>query len=216
MKRGGSEERLKRSDGRYPCFEFDKTGSCKFGEACNFSHLGESDAGSSTTRPNKKTKKRGVCLLFVGGKCTFGDECKYRHAEQTAEEVAEEVAIAKALVADTPEEILKQIMLLPESVREKTRKIFFAKQKKGDFKGAASSKPKRADKVCYGFQNGNCTKGDACIFMHVSDEKRIPKYEEKPEKKVLDPNAPKLCRWFLKGSCSRGDDCLFAHNQPIN
>jgi hypothetical protein len=31
---GGKPERLKRSDGLFPCFEFDKKGSCKFGDAC--------------------------------------------------------------------------------------------------------------------------------------------------------------------------------------
>ena len=37
--------RKKRSDGLFPCFEFDKKGSCKFGDKCSFSHLGKDDPG---------------------------------------------------------------------------------------------------------------------------------------------------------------------------
>ena len=49
--------RQKRSDGRYPCFAWDKDGSCKFGDQCKFSHLGPDDAGLPEGAPSKAADK---------------------------------------------------------------------------------------------------------------------------------------------------------------
>ena len=54
--------------------------------------------------------------------------------------------------------------------------------------------------VCYAFQKGECTRGDACRFSHDPNA-------EAPQRS----SAP--CYAFQRGECDRGDACRFSHEQ---
>jgi len=57
------------------CFQWRDTRSCKFGDACRFSHDGQPPANFSSF-----SGQRGVCRNFRDtGECKFGDVCKYSH-----------------------------------------------------------------------------------------------------------------------------------------
>lgn len=165
--------RAKRSDGLFPCLEFDKTGACKFGDKCKFSHLGPTDSG----KPVKKPKKRnGICLIFVEGTCKYGDKCRYRHVSESERERLAKKIEADKLIATclkggtTPEDKLKKIMALPENLRQTARAVFFAKQKTQGFPSKKRPDVPEGAKgrkgVCFAYQKGECNRGDACIFRH--------------------------------------------------
>ena len=64
--------------------------------------------------------------------------------------------------------------------------------------GPSSGKP-----VCYAYQRGECTRGDACRFAHEEGgggDSRPP-----------SRGAP-ICYAFQRGECDRGDSCRFSHD----
>ena len=95
--------RPKRSDGLYPCVQFDEKGSCSFGDSCKFSHLGKDDPGLPEGAEVKKSKRKrnGICLKFAEhGECAYGDRCRYRHntdSDFAKKEAADALLIATAL-----------------------------------------------------------------------------------------------------------------------
>ena len=96
--------RTKRSDGLFPCEQFDDTGSCTYGDKCKFSHLGKDDPGlpaGVSKLPKNKRKRNGICLKFAEfGECDFGDNCRYRHmtdSDFAKKQAADALMIATAL-----------------------------------------------------------------------------------------------------------------------
>ena len=61
-----------------------------------------------------------------------------------------------------------------------------------------------AGPVCYAFQKGECTRGDACRFSHTEGG------GGGGGGFGARPAAP--CYAFQKGECSRGDSCRFSHD----
>ena len=68
----------------------------------------------------------------------------------------------------------------------------------------ANAVPKKKAGVCFSFQKGECSRGDACIFSHGEAEATEPA-NAAPKKKAG------VCFSFQKGECSRGDACIFSH-----
>jgi len=62
-----------------PCKFFASSGTCRFGEKCNFSHEG----GETHMKPKPKAKA-SFCLDFLRGKCELGDACPKRHEKPRA------------------------------------------------------------------------------------------------------------------------------------
>ncbi|KAI9183223.1 hypothetical protein H9P43_004140 [Blastocladiella emersonii ATCC 22665] len=56
-----------------PCNFFNKTGWCKFGDNCRYSH----DSSLVELEPGKKLKQQ--CVHFVRGNCRYGDRCHFSH-----------------------------------------------------------------------------------------------------------------------------------------
>merc|ERR1711865_281792 len=110
---GGSEKKkAKRSDGLIPCFEWDRSGACKYADKCKFSHMGEQDDGSGNAAARRR---KSVCFAFVDGNCERGDTCRYRHISAMEASSSPAYLIARALAAKgSQEEKLAQIMKLPE------------------------------------------------------------------------------------------------------
>ena len=70
--------------------------------------------------------------------------------------------------------------------------------KKARFGEGPAAKP-----VCYAWQRGECTRGDACRFSHEEGgggDSRPP-----------SRGAP-ICYAFQRGECDRGDSCRFSHD----
>ena len=75
--------------------------------------------------------------------------------------------------------------------------------KKARFGEGPASKP-----VCYAFQRGECTRGDACRFSHEEGGGGGGGggYDRPPSR-----GAP-ACYAFQRGECDRGDSCRFSHD----
>lgn len=67
------QKRQKHEAGDKLCFKFVSSGSCQWGETCNFRH--DTDA--------REHCLRGVCFDFLNkGKCERGPDCRFRHSLQ--------------------------------------------------------------------------------------------------------------------------------------
>ena len=60
------------------CFDFQRTGSCRFGSSCRFLH---SMAGSNSVSGGSRRgpSKNSVCFDFQNGSCRYGSSCKFSH-----------------------------------------------------------------------------------------------------------------------------------------
>eukprot|EP00941_MAST-03F_sp_MAST-3F-sp1_P001804 g1804.t1 len=81
---------MKRSDGKFPCREWDEKGTCKWsedGKECRFSHLGPNDPGMPEGVEHVRTRKRkATCFNFQSGSCIYGKRCRYKHKLMTKDE----------------------------------------------------------------------------------------------------------------------------------
>eukprot|EP00940_MAST-03C_sp_MAST-3C-sp2_P002572 g2572.t1 len=172
-------KRRRCADGLYPCTEWTRTGACKYGDACKFSHLPpeESQADDDSNNNNnkiivrKRKRQRTLpCFDFIDGKCERGSLCRYRHVSEEEGRETVEYKVAKILSRkSTQEEKLLELMKLPVESRQKARAIFFAKQRTSGYAGGSSQRKKeRPSRVCFAFQSGECTRGDQCKFEHTS------------------------------------------------
>ena len=60
--------------------------------------------------------------------------------------------------------------------------------------------------VCFAFQKGECTRGDACRFSHTEGG------GGGGGGFGASPRSSAPCYAFQKGECSRGDSCRFSHD----
>ena len=66
------------------CWEYQRTGKCKFGNKCFFVHpeQQENKENTNTSQINNKEgkeKSKRICLRFQKGTCEFGDKCQFSH-----------------------------------------------------------------------------------------------------------------------------------------
>ena len=72
---------------------------------------------------------------------------------------------------------------------------------------AAPAQLKKQKKPCFGYREGNCTRGDKCPFAH-------DKVLNAQELKDLKSKRAKMpCRRFAEGTCKFGDSCQFSHDE---
>ena len=67
-------------------------------------------------------------------------------------------------------------------------------------------------RYCYGFQTGECVRGDECRFVHEISPVELVIPPRRP-RRVYDENAPRpvqYCYAFQKGECDR-EKCRFVH-----
>ena len=77
--------------------------------------------------------------------------------------------------------------------------------------------------LCYDFQKGKCTRGDACKYRHEKskgEEKgkgkgKKGKSRSPSRTRSMSPGSrSEICRFFAAGTCRRGKDCAFKHQKP--
>ena len=66
-----------KGQGKVVCRHYMKTGSCKYGERCKFSH----SQGGKGKGGKGKGKGKGVCYDFQKGSCWRGANCRYSHTK---------------------------------------------------------------------------------------------------------------------------------------
>ena len=135
---------VKRSDGLYPCTQWIKLGSCKYGSSCKFSHLSNDSSSSSDSTTLKSRKKSKPCFDFLDGRCERGDHCMYQHKalSEVSSKHRENFEISKIIHGKTfksSEEKLEQIMKLPVSYRQRARRMFFSATSMSSRSSAATS-----------------------------------------------------------------------------
>ena len=135
---------VKRSDGLYPCTQWIKLGSCKYGSSCKFSHLSNDSSSSSDSTTLKSRKKSKPCFDFLDGRCERGDHCMYQHKalSEVSSKHRENFEISKIIHGKTfksSEEKLEQIMKLPVSYRQRARRMFFSSTSMSSRSSAATS-----------------------------------------------------------------------------
>ena len=67
----------KLADGKLPCTEFATSMTCRFGDACKFSHLLEGQPLTGGVSLKTRKKRRATCIAFAEGTCKYGDKCRY-------------------------------------------------------------------------------------------------------------------------------------------
>jgi RNA-binding motif X-linked protein 2 len=65
--------------------------------------------------------------------------------------------------------------------------------------------------VCFAFQKGECTRGEACRFTHAAEGDGGEDTSSMAQSKL-----PGVCFAFQKGTCRRGASCRFAHDTEDN
>lgn len=134
--------RLKRSDGLYPCTQWIKLGSCKYGSSCKFSHLSNDSTYSVALKSSRKKSK--PCFDFLDGRCERGDQCMYQHKSlsEVSSKHRENFEISKIIhgkTFKTSEEKLERIMKLPVSYRQRARRMFFSMNSRSSTTTSGSS-----------------------------------------------------------------------------
>jgi hypothetical protein len=91
--RSPSPARKPKSSEPNVCFEFQKSGKCARGDSCIFVHTRDKSRGRSPSPQKDKKKGKGggksrsssparkdvPCRFYLQGKCTFGNQCSFRH-----------------------------------------------------------------------------------------------------------------------------------------
>lgn len=63
---------------RASCHEFSKSGSCKFGDKCKFSHSGATTEKSVKSSGNSESKLNVCYNMLNHGECKFGEKCSFK------------------------------------------------------------------------------------------------------------------------------------------
>ena len=71
-------EKLRNENENQNCWDFEKNGSCKFGQNCRYSHT------------ETKKGKMPICRYYQNGSCKFGEDCKFKHENSPPKNVSRE------------------------------------------------------------------------------------------------------------------------------
>eukprot|EP00927_Polykrikos_kofoidii_P023047 TRINITY_DN21340_c0_g2_i2.p1 TRINITY_DN21340_c0_g2~~TRINITY_DN21340_c0_g2_i2.p1 ORF type:complete len:368 (-),score=55.15 TRINITY_DN21340_c0_g2_i2:71-1174(-) len=164
-----------------------------------------------------------TCRHFLAGRCTYGDQCSFRHDGGAP-----------------PEWVPEPTMWLPPPPMPSIHMRQFAFHPPPPLPPSASrGGPHDSPNVCRHFLSGRCTYGDNCSFTHAVEAPagkghngvwEAPVALPPPPAPVPPPAPPAppkiqrsaggggggdlprgVCRHFLAGRCTYGDACTFSH-----
>ena len=138
---------------------FFRTGKCMQGDSCKFRHLsnastsednsflnGQNPHGNSPERKQTSPRKQELgsrptkaCRFFKIGKCTNGDNCKFRHTSNSQTSAGSNLLNGRNSHVNIPDD------------------------------KSTAKQNSHATKTCRYFKAGKCTQGDSCQFRHLSN-----------------------------------------------
>ena len=142
-----------------PCFMYNNTGRCKFGETCKYSHLpskspfkwpqeNEVHRGNATESNNIDHAKRKQCIYHQKGYCKFGNKCRNYHEKDS-------------------NHLPKHNQLSQDCFNYIQGYCKFGERCKFNH-GKSRQNTKRPE--CKLFQRGMCKSGSNCQFIHISKD----------------------------------------------
>lgn len=193
------------------CRDFVRTGRCKWGQDCRFSHdVDNEDAeeemrsASAPALPEHSGPRTSeICRDFERGICNFGSACRFSHDVDGKPPLV----AASPRVSSTPPRV-------SSSGPPESRDI-------GRPEPVVPSKYKTM--LCRHYERGACQMGVDCQFAHGPHELRRPGMEPPPPPRGTAPAPPPpggfsgqipngLCRDFFRdGRCKFGRECRFSH-----
>ncbi|KAK3265422.1 hypothetical protein CYMTET_25891 [Cymbomonas tetramitiformis] len=122
------DPRKKAEKGPSVCFDWQKFGSCRFGDSCRFSH-----ADGTTVAKSSK-----VCYDWKKGLCKFGGACRFAHSEDDDATGNSQMSEQKKLADPTPAN--KKQSLLDDDEDDENDAATDAPLSKGNSKGEGTKR----------------------------------------------------------------------------
>eukprot|EP00929_Paragymnodinium_shiwhaense_P047338 TRINITY_DN2400_c0_g1_i1.p1 TRINITY_DN2400_c0_g1~~TRINITY_DN2400_c0_g1_i1.p1 ORF type:complete len:842 (+),score=148.31 TRINITY_DN2400_c0_g1_i1:61-2526(+) len=194
-------------------------GRCRNGNACSFIHdengeLNEEEADAFFMREVASLQKRTICKFYLEGTCDRGDQCGFAHGEHELGELdmaKAEAELSRSLYGSDDDDAAAAYV--PPGVAEAE----LARRRHGSEDESAAYTPptmivqKRT--ICRFWQEGTCTRGEACTFAH-SDEELGQQVEVAAVQASFAPGSKRtICKFWESGTCAKGDQCGFAHGE---
>lgn len=131
-----------------------QSGFCRAGDACQFAH--DTCDGATSDSAVRKT-----CGFFLKGSCTKGAGCTFRHPEEE-----ESAALGILSRFGWPGHKIN-----PGEIRRHISRLVFPSRNTPQ---ADERHPSPRDRICTFYQQGRCTKGASCKFLHEKLPEDVP------------------------------------------
>lgn len=155
------------------CRDFLRTGRCKYGASCKFSHPSNVQSGGGVRAPVDPSEpmfpvrpNEPVCQYYMKhGSCKFGQACKFHHPPQSSVAAASLVGSNNIFVPRQNEDgsLPQHILLNPVGADQGSSMML-------------QFLPQRPDEpdCLYFLRNGTCKYGATCRYHHPVNQQRKP------------------------------------------
>lgn len=191
------------------CYEFQETGTCRYGDNCKFSHYVDEMLTNQTAVSKIKTKYCGNLKKY--GRCAYGQDCIFAHNESELQPKYEsrKLKIKPNSLFDT------KLSHRIDPTKYKASLCKYYETDRGCSLGDSCNYAHGEKELRFGYcenyktklcemykANGKCDYGEMCMFAHGERELRLIKYKTY------------LCKNYETArGCDSGDSCEFAHGE---